>query len=59
MESFSLFFDTGGDTSTMIRDTNAYTCTQDDGATVGDVVSRASIAAVLRFSTDELFEVEH
>jgi len=43
----------------MIRDTNAYACTQDNRATVDDVMSRASIAAVLRFSTDELFEVEH
>jgi len=53
--SFSLFFVTRGDTSTMIRDTNAYACTQD----VDDVVPRASIAAVLGFSTDEFFEVEH
>jgi len=37
----------------MIRDANAYACTQDDGAIMEDAVSRASVAAVLRFSTDE------
>ena len=46
---FLFVFVTRGDTSTMMRDANAYTCTQDDGATVGNIVSRPSIAAVLRF----------
>jgi len=57
--SFSLFFDTGGDTSTMMRDTKAHACTQNDRDAVDDFVPRASIAAVLRFLTDEFFEIEH
>jgi len=47
-----LFFDTGGDTSTMMRDTKAHACTQNDRDAVDDFVPRASVAAVLRFSTN-------